>query len=51
MFYVVTVMLWLLAGWTTAVLGAVAFLILLPAVVCGMWHHQAARRHGPDDQR
>lgn len=50
MFYVVTVILWLLAGWTTAVIGGVAFLIFLPVVLCCAWRYQTARRQG-DDQR
>jgi Flp pilus assembly protein TadB len=48
MFYVVTVILWLLAGWTTAVIGGVAFLIFLPVVLWCAWRYQTARRQGDD---
>jgi Flp pilus assembly protein TadB len=50
LFYCVTVLLWLLAGWLTAIIGAVVLLMFLPAVLRRARRHQQLGRHG-DDRR
>jgi Flp pilus assembly protein TadB len=50
LFYVVTVILWLLSGWTAAIIGAVVFLMVLPAVLRRARRRQQLRRHG-EEQR
>jgi Flp pilus assembly protein TadB len=46
MFSVVTVILWLLAGWTPAIVGAVVFLVFLPVVLRRARSHRQGQRHG-----
>jgi 4-hydroxybenzoate polyprenyltransferase len=48
LFYCGTVLLWLLAGWVTAIIGAIVLLMFLPAVLRRARRHQQLRRHGDD---